>query len=70
MDNNCQQDTDDKDNEKKSDNNICQRMYLDILCRIKYEFSLEHKVIYNSTMSYFIILMIISLEVLKNVENK
>lgn len=44
-------------------------MWLDIPRYIKYKCSLGYKTIYNCTMSYFIVLIMTGLEVLKDPEN-
>ena len=44
-------------------------MWLSIFCYIKYKFSLGHKILFNYAMLYFTVLMMISREVLENLEN-
>lgn len=44
-------------------------MWLDIPCRIKYKSSLGQRAVYNYAMSYLIVLMITSSEVLDDSKN-
>ena len=45
-------------------------MWTSVSCRIKYEYSLGHKTVYNCVMSYLTTLMMTSQEVSEELENK